>query len=98
MKKLLRSALASTALALCFASTSCIGPNNAYDGIKSWNSRLADSKFVNELVFLCGYIIPVYPIVLTGDLLIFNSVEFWFGKNWINKPQEFKPQETPRGS
>jgi hypothetical protein len=25
---------------------------------------------------------------------VFNSIEFWWGKNPIGKPEEFKPQET----
>lgn len=96
MKTLIRSAVATFALTACLGTTSCIGPNNLYDGIKSWNSRLSESKFVNELVFLAAYIIPVYPIALFGDLILFNSVEFWSGKNWIHKPDEFKPQETSK--
>src|SRR5262249_22520002 len=94
MKKLIHSAVATFALTACLGTTSCIGPNNLYNGIASWNSRLAESKFVNELVFLGLYIIPVYPLALFGDLILFNSVEFWSGKNWIKKPEEFKPQET----
>jgi hypothetical protein len=31
---------------------------------------------------------------MVGDRLVFNSIEFWWGKNPIGKPEEFKPQET----
>lgn len=81
-------------LTACLAGTSCIGPNNAYNSILSWNSKLSESKFVNELVFLGLNIIPVYGLCLFGDYLIFNSVEFWTGDNWIKAPEPYKPQET----
>jgi hypothetical protein len=96
MTKLFKKTGAAFALVTCLFATSCIGPNNAYNSVAAWNSKLADSKFVNELVFFGLNLIPVYPIILTGDYLIFNSVEFWTGKNWISKPEAFKPQETAK--
>ena len=94
MKTLVCRAGATFALAFCLTTTSCIGPNNAFNSVATWNSKLSDSKFVNELAFLGLNIIPVYPLCLVGDYLIFNSVEFWSGKNWIDKPEAYKPQET----
>lgn len=35
---------------------------------------------------------PVYPLCLFGDYIVFNSVEFWSGDNLVNAPEEFKPQ------
>lgn len=31
-----------------------------------------------------------------GDRIVFNSIEFWSGKNPIGKPDEFKAQETAK--
>ena len=93
MNKIIKKTGAALALGGCLLATSCIGPNNAFNGLSSWNSKLSDSKFVNELAFLGLNIIPVYPIFLFGDYLVFNSVEFWTGSNWISKPEAFKPQE-----
>ena len=71
------------------------GPNNALNRLNNWNSELSDSKFLNELAFLGLNIIPVYSLWYAGDLLIFNSWEFWTGKNLIDAPSSgFKPQET----
>lgn len=93
----LRKIAATLGVVAALSSTSCIGPNNAYDSLSSWNSRVSENKFVNELVYLGLTIIPVYPICLWGDIIIFNSVEFWTGKNWIAKPEAFKPQhEAPK--
>ena len=97
MKKLVYRAGAVCALAACLSAPSCIGPNNAYNSLATWNSKLSDSKFLNELAYLGLNIIPVYGLFLFADCLVFNSVEFWSGKNWIDKPEPFKPQETPSG-
>jgi len=94
MKTFACKAGAMLALAACLTTTSCIGPNNAFNGLSSWNSKLSDSKWVNELAFFGLNIIPVYGVFLLGDCLVFNSVEFWTGSNWIAKPEPFKPQET----
>jgi hypothetical protein len=94
MNKLIKKTGAALALGTCLFATSCIGPNNAYEQVHSWNSRLSDSKFLNELAFLGLYIVPMYPVCLFGDYVVFNSVEFWTGSNWIDKPAEpFKAQE-----
>ena len=52
-KKLLCTAVGGAlALGTCLFGTSCIGPNNAFEQVHTWNSKLSDSKFVNELAFL----------------------------------------------
>jgi hypothetical protein len=90
---MIQKSVAAIAAAACLTATSCIGPNNAYGSVHAWNSRLSDSKYLNELAFLGLHIVPVYPLALFGDYLVFNSVEFWTGDNWISKPEAFKPQE-----
>jgi hypothetical protein len=98
MKTFACKAGATLALAACLTTTSCIGPNNAFNSLSSWNSKLSDSKWVNELVFFGLNIIPVYGVFLVGDCVVFNSVEFWTGNNWIAKPEPYKPQEKPAES
>lgn len=87
MKKTL-TALAATAL----LGASCVGPYNAFNSVSSWNSRATDNKFLNELIYIGLYIVPVYQLAAFGDAVIFNSIEFWGGENPISKPQEFKSQ------
>ena len=84
--------LLSVTLALGLCCTSCIGPNNAFDGASSWNSRATDSKWWNELIYIGMWVVPVYPLALTGDVLIFNSIEFWGGENPIGEPDPYTPQ------
>ena len=36
---------------------------------------------MNELVFVCMHIVPVYPIAIFADAVVLNSIEFWTGEN-----------------
>ena len=80
MKKM----LLGTALALGLTMTSCLGPNNAFNNLNHWNTKVTDSKWGNEGIFLVLTIIPVYTLFYWGDILIFNSIEFWGGENPID--------------
>jgi hypothetical protein len=84
------------ALAATLPGTGCIGPNHAFRGVHSWNTRATDSKWWNELLHIGMWIIPVYELTLAGDILIFNSIEFWGGNNPINEPDP--PQPVKNGS
>ena len=84
-----------TITALCAAAllgTSCVGPYNAFNSVSSWNSKATDNKFLNELIYIGLYIVPVYQLATLGDAVIFNSIEFWGGENPIGKPAEHKNQ------
>ena len=86
-----------TLTALCAAalfSTSCLGPCNAFQSTMSWNSRATDNKYLNEIIYLPASVF-VHSFALFGDLVIFNSIEFWGGENPISKPTEFKSQGKP---
>jgi hypothetical protein len=85
MKKLLLP------LVLCIglASSSCLGPDHLYNSIKNWNAGLSDKDWVNEIVFLGLTIIPVYPIALLGDVVIFNTVGYWSGDGLVKDPGPF---------
>ena len=97
MKHHLAKLGAAVALTVCTVSTSCIGPNNAYNSLHTWNSKLSDSKYVNELAFLGLNIVPAYPLFLFGDYILFNSWEFWTGKNLIVPAEPFEPQHESSG-
>lgn len=46
----------------------------------SWNRQISN-KFVNELVFVAFWILPVYEVSGLADILVLNSIEFWSGSN-----------------
>jgi hypothetical protein len=85
----MKKTLIAVALTLGLASSSCLGTDNLYRGLKNWNAGLSGEDWVNELVFVGMVIIPIYPIVLLGDVLIFNTIEYWTGDNPITSPAEF---------
>lgn len=82
----MKTKLVAGLLGLSLLTTSCLGPNNAFNSLNHWNHNVSESKWVNELVFLGLIIIPVYPLFLWGDYIIFNSIEFWGGENPIAPP------------
>ena len=70
--------------------TGCFGSFELAQKLHNWNSSVSEKKFVNELVFLGLWILPVYEFAVLGDLLIFNTIEFWGGED----PLAMEPGET----
>lgn len=70
------------ALASSMLFTSCIGSFKLTNKVLSWNHQIGN-KFVNRLVFVGLWILPVYEISAIADALIINSIEFWSGTNPI---------------
>lgn len=60
--------------------TSCIGSFGLTNKVLTWNRHIGP-KFVNELVFLAFWILPVYEVTALADVLVINSIEFWSGSN-----------------
>lgn len=80
MKK--ASYIALTALALLAAG--CVGKNDSYclyRGLADWNRTWHEEKWMNELVYVGLHFIPLYQICHVADVLVFNSIDFWSGKN-----------------
>ena len=89
MKKVLLVLLLTASLSM----SSCLGTNNAFNGLNSWNSRVTENKWVNELIFIGLWAVPAYEIAIMGDVLIFNTMEWWGAKNPIDAPPAFTPQK-----
>lgn len=70
-------------LSMTILCTSCLGSFSAFNSLKDWNDGLTGNKFLDNLVFWALNIVPVYPLFLTGDVLLFNLLEFWTGSNPI---------------
>ena len=84
----MKKAIIACALALGL-STSCLGPDNLYNSVKNWNAELSDTDFVNEIVYIGFMILPVYPIALFADQVLFNPITYWTGKDTISDPGAF---------
>jgi hypothetical protein len=89
MKKHLHKALLPLLLALGFTTSGCLGPDHLYHSVKNWNADLSEQDWIDELVFLGLYVVPIYPLALAGDVLIFNTIDYWSGKSTINDPGAF---------
>jgi len=72
--------LAVATMAGVFIFSSCIGPFNLSSKLLAWNQTV-DNKFVNAILFVV--LTPAYAVTLVGDALLFNTIEFWSGKNPI---------------
>ena len=78
MKKFFKFSAVVLSAAIMFSS--CIGSFSLTNKVQQWNESLGD-KMINELVFVCMHIVPVYPISIFADILVLNSIEFWTGSN-----------------
>ncbi len=73
----MKKSILGAVLALGLTTTSCLGPNNAFENLHQWNRTVTDSKWANEGIFLVLTILPVYSLFYLADIIIFNSIEFW---------------------
>lgn len=80
----MKKSILSVAIVLTLISAtglqSCIGSFALSNKVLSWN-RNVSNKFVNELVFIAFWVLPVYEVTALADLLVINSIEFWSGNN-----------------
>lgn len=96
MKKKGLTLLVATTLASSVIFSSCIGSFGLTNKLLDWNKSI-DSKFVNELVFIAFWIVPVYEISAIADILVLNSIEFWSGDNPVADAGNVKKVETNNG-
>ncbi len=82
MKKTYLSVAIVLTLAGSMLTTSCIGNFALFNKLLAWNKTI-DNKFINELVFIAFWIVPVYEVAGAADILVINSIEFWSGNNPI---------------
>ncbi|MFT7485228.1 MAG: hypothetical protein ACI9F9_001075 [Candidatus Paceibacteria bacterium] len=84
-------------LALALAAPSCMGPNNAFNSLNNWNATATEQNWLNEVIFIGLNVIPVYALAYMGDVVIFNTIDFWGGDNPIDAAGEF-PASFSNGS
>ena len=67
-------------LGLAMFASGCYGPFNLTRRVHQWNSQVGD-KWVQEMMFIVLVWAPVYELAALGDAVLFNTIEFWGGKN-----------------
>lgn len=69
--------LAPLALAAALAvQPACYGSFSAFHTLHQWNGHVTSSPLANSAIHAGLWIIPAYELVLLGDLIIFNTIEF----------------------
>lgn len=84
MKKRFLTVALVCALAAGMVLPSCIGSFSLTNKLLNWNSGISN-KFLNELVFVCFLVVPVYEVTALADILVINSIEFWSGTSPVAK-------------
>jgi hypothetical protein len=84
-------ALFASLILLATLGTGCIGRFALSGKVRAFNMEVTEDRWGRELVFVCLYIIPVYPFSGMIDMLIINSIEFWTGKNPIDGGESVTP-------
>lgn len=88
--------VAAVILAGSLVLPSCIGSFALSNKVLAWNQTI-DNKFVNELVFVALWIVPVYEISMAADALVLNSIEFWTGDNPVSQAGIVKQVQGENG-
>ena len=90
MKRRLSILVVSLLLVLSMG-TGCIGNFGLTGKVRAFNLDVSKDRWGREIVFVVLYVIPVYPFSGLLDILVFNSIEFWTGKNPINGSASVTP-------
>ena len=75
----------------------CLGPNYLHNTIRNWNATASNEDWLNEVIFVGLTIVPAYGLAWLGDVLIFNTIDYWSGNNPFNDPGPF-PREDFTGT
>lgn len=86
----LRTAATVIVLVFSLGSAGCMGNFVAHTKLAAWNQKATGEKWLNELIFIGLIVVPVYEVVWLADALVFNSVEFWTGKNPMAAASDFQ--------
>lgn len=77
----MKKALIALSLCSTLSLQGCLGPNHCYNNLATWNAELTEMHWLNEIVFIGMNIIPVYGLFLFGDYIVFNTIDYWAGKD-----------------
>ncbi|MDE6512541.1 MAG: DUF3332 domain-containing protein [Muribaculaceae bacterium] len=91
-KTILTAALAAL---ICSSLTSCMGKFALTRNLYAWNEQVSN-KFVNEILFVAFWILPVYEVCGVADLLVLNTIEFWSGDNPLTASTKIIDTENGR--
>ena len=86
MKKAIAKIGALTAVAVSLSG--CVGSNAVTGYVMGFNLKAVDNRYARGGLNML--MAPVYGVAIAADYIVFNSLEFWTGKNPLNgKPHIF---------
>ncbi|EMN6202100.1 DUF3332 domain-containing protein [Vibrio vulnificus] len=86
MKKTITKVVALSAAAM--ALSGCVGSNAVTGYVMGFNLKAVDNRYARGGLNML--LAPVYGVAIAADYIVFNSLEFWTGKNPLNgKPHIF---------
>lgn len=84
---MMRRATLSLALLALFTGSvagGCMGTAGLSGKLRRWNLEATENRWGREGIFFALNVLWIQRICTILDLFIFNSIEFWSGKNPIN--------------
>lgn len=75
-------AMLTAVVSLTSALSACVGSNAVTDKVMQFNLEVVDNRYARGGVNIL--LLPVYALTLAVDVVVFNSLEFWTGKNPLN--------------
>ncbi|EPY1011447.1 DUF3332 domain-containing protein [Vibrio vulnificus] len=86
MKKTITKVVALSVAAM--ALSGCVGSNAVTGYVMGFNLKAVDNRYARGGLNML--LAPVYGVAIAADYIVFNSLEFWTGKNPLNgKPHIF---------
>jgi hypothetical protein len=95
MRKFFTAATLAAVVFVGSLTPGCYGPFHATRNLWHWNGQV-EGKWGQEFVFLLLNIVPAYGLFWLGDVLIFNSIQFWGGENPITLVADAPRTETDK--
>jgi hypothetical protein len=92
----MKRVLASVMILALFAS-GCTGPFNLTKKVYNFHRSQSD-KWADELCFLLVALTPIYGLATFADAIIFNSIEFWGGKNPVEASTQSQSRLAKQGN
>jgi hypothetical protein len=75
---------AALSLALLAALTGCLGTSGLSGKLKKFNLEATENRWGREGIFFALNVLWIQRLCTIFDLFIFNSIEFWSGRNVLN--------------
>nr|MBC8187092.1 DUF3332 family protein [Pseudomonadota bacterium] len=78
-------------ICLSFLTSGCIGQMAMVKKVANINLELSEDRWEREIIFVLFMSFPVYGFSALADIIVFNSLEFWTGRNPITNEPSISP-------